>query len=81
MTNSFYGAILVLNCTPDIETLDAIAHDVATEHLLTDTYNFRLSSKLPPGTPVDVADQHTAKMRDLPNGTYLIVTPGKVESE
>lgn len=76
MTNSFYGAILLLNTTPDNDTVEAISRDVATEHLLTDNYKFRLSTTLPENTPVDVADQYTAEMRDLPKGaTYLIVYP------
>lgn len=75
MTQSFHGAILVLNTTPDTETLDAISHDVANDHLRTNSYTYRLSSTLPENTPVDVADQYTAQMRDLPKGTYLIISP------
>ena len=75
MNNSFYGAILVLNSTPDADTLDAISRDVANDHLRTDSYTYRLSTSLPENTPVDIADQYTAQMRDLPKGTYLIISP------
>lgn len=76
MTNSYNGAILLLNCTPDSDTVAAISSDVAANHLRTDSYNYHLSTTLPEGTPVDVADQYTAQMRDLPTGsTYLLVYP------
>lgn len=75
MDNKFYGAILVLNTTPDNDTLDAISRDVANEHLRTDSYTYRLSQTLPDNAPVDVVDQYTAQMRDLPKGTYLIISP------
>lgn len=76
MTTPYYGAILLLNTTPDIETCEAISKDVATEHLSTDSYSYHLSNTLPEGTPVDVYDQYTAQMKDLPRGsTYLLVYP------
>lgn len=76
MTIPYSGAILLLNCTPDPETVEAISRDTATDHLHTDSYNFHLTSTLPEGTPVDVVDQYTAQMRDLPAGsTYLLVYP------
>ena len=75
MNNSFYGAILVLNSTPDADTLDAISRDVANDRLRTDSYTYRLANSLPENTPVDIADQFTAQMRDLPKGTYLIISP------
>lgn len=76
MTTPYHGAILILNSTPDSETCDAISKDIAVEHLLTESYNYRLSLTLPEGTPVDVYDQYTAQMKDLPRGaTYLLVYP------
>lgn len=76
MTNPFHGAIILLNSTPDNDTCDAISKDIATDYFPSDNYNYRLSTTLPEGTPVDVADQYTAEMKDLPRGaTYLLVYP------
>lgn len=77
-TNTFNGAIILLNQTPDPTTVDNIAHDVIEdqfrgipcEHYITDT--------LPESTPVDIYDQYTATIRDLPAGAvYLVVVPAE----
>lgn len=81
MSIPYYGAILILNSTPDDETCDAISKDIATDHLLTDSYQYKLTTTLPEGTPVDVYDQYTAQMKDLPRGaTYLLVYPAEESS-
>lgn len=75
-TTAFHGAILLLNSTPDDDTADAISKDVAEVHFPGDQYRYRVTSELPDNAPVDVADQYSAAIRDLPQGaTYLIVYP------
>jgi hypothetical protein len=76
MNTSYHGAILLLNSTPDDDTTDNIAKDVAEEHFPEYSYRYRLTNELPDGTPVDLADQYSASLRDLPKGaTYLLVYP------
>jgi hypothetical protein len=76
MTTEYHGAILLLNSTPNDETTDSIAKDVAEVHFPEYSYRYRLTNSLPEGTPVDLADQYTASLRDLPTGaTYLLVYP------
>ena len=77
MTNTFSGAILLLNETPDDDTADNISKDVAAEYFPPNTgYQYRLTNILPENTPVDLVDQYTAALKDLPLGaTYLIVSP------
>ena len=77
MNTTFSGAILLLNETPDDETADSISADVASEYFPPNTgYKYRLTNVLPENTPVDLADQYTAAIKDLPLGaTYLIVSP------
>lgn len=77
-TNTFNGAIILLNETPDPATVNNIVHDITEdqfrgipcEHYITDT--------LPESTPVDIYDQYTARVRDLPAGAvYLVVVPAE----
>lgn len=76
MNTEYHGAILLLNTTPDEDTADSIAKDVAEMHFPDDSYHYRLTKELPSGTPVDLADQYSASLRDLPKGaTYLLVYP------
>lgn len=76
MTTKFHGAILLLNSTPDNDTADAIAGDVAADHFPSQGYKYRVTSTLPENTPVDVLDQYTESMKHLPKGsTYLVVYP------
>lgn len=77
MTTKFSGAILLLNETPDDDTADNISRDVASEYFPPNTgYQYRLTTTLPENAPVDLADQYTAAIKDLPLGaTYLIVSP------
>lgn len=76
MTTSFSGAILLLNTTPDDDTADAISSDVADLHFPGNGYSYRVTNTLPEDTPVDIADQYSAAIKDLPRGaTYLIVYP------
>lgn len=77
MTTKFSGAILLLNETPDDDTADNISKDVASEYFPPNTgYQYRITNVLPDNAPVDLADQYTAALKDLPKGaTYLIVSP------
>lgn len=76
MTTQYYGATLVLNTTPTPDRTEEIARGVAAENFPQQPFNYGLTDTLPEGTPVDVYDQLTAVMRDLPEGaTYMLVYP------
>lgn len=72
----FHGAILLLNSHPDEETVKQIADAAAGIHFPTRTCSYELRETLPDNTPVDVVDQYTAAMRDLPEeAKYLVISP------
>ena len=77
-TNTFNGAIFLLNQTPDPETVDNIANDVIESQFLGIPCEHYITDTLPESTPVDIYDQYTARVRDLPAGAvYLVVVPAE----
>ena len=76
VTTPFYGAILLLKRTLADDTLEHIAATTAQTHFPGQDYNHYLSLDLPENVPVDVFDQYSAAMRDLPEGAvYFVVSP------
>lgn len=77
MTQStYYGATLLLKTTPDQERIQEIAASMAAVHFPEREYSFRLSRSVPEGLPVDVSDQLSAGIRDLPeDAVFLLVSP------
>lgn len=70
-----HNATVLLTHTPTDERLHEIVEYVVNEYFPEKDYGYELTYDLPEDTPVDVADQFIAQMRDTPGSILLIVTP------
>lgn len=76
MTNTYHGAILLLNATPDTDTVEAIVADVTAQHFPSYECKHHLTDTLPEGAGPDVVDNPSLALHGLPEGaTYLLVYP------
>jgi hypothetical protein len=79
MTNStYYGATFLLAEDPGADRVAEIANTIADSHFPETPCSHQLSSVLPVGLPVDVADQLLAHQKDLgPTALFLLVAPSR----
>lgn len=76
MTPEYYGAILLLKTTPETDRAAQIAHSIAQDYFPDEPYSYEITDTLPKETPVDLYDQYTATIRDMPEGAiYMLVYP------
>lgn len=76
MTPEYYGAILLLKLVPEADRAAQIAQSVAQDYFPDGPYSYEITDTLPEGTPVDVYDQYTAAVRDMPEGAaYMLIYP------
>lgn len=75
-TNTFVGAILLLNHTPDDDVLSNIVRDVTESQFPGMSVHHYISRTLPESTPVHIYDQYTAEVRDLgDDAVFLVIEP------
>ena len=75
-TNTFNGAILLLEYTPDNSVLSDIVRDVTESQFPGMSVQHYISRTLPESTPVDIYDQYTAEIRDLgDDAVFLVIEP------
>jgi hypothetical protein len=74
MTNTFYGATILLNSVPDENTASQIASDTAQKHFPDKEYHFTLSQSIPSGLSVESARELEKRKSQTEGSVYLIIT-------